>query len=293
MKINLLPLILLMMIVNSCSSFLYRPMTKFAADPRTLGYSVENLYIDTSDGAGHLHAWYFSLGKKRKKGLVVKFNDAVFNMSYYLNEINWLLEDGFDILTYDYRGFGDSAGEIDQGLNYFDAHKVFDKARVLLEKDPEMALIVWGKGVGGYTALRSLMGYPKRYDIDLMVVDNSFCSARDLLYERSWQKWYTVPLSPIAYLVASDKMECLSYLHKWDVPTLFIHGDKNTNTPISLAQDMLKRMPNSLPVWFYKSHGRGHNNSVLIHRENFNKLIDGLNFSSERSHRVEKSLKLD
>lgn len=97
-----------------------------AANPGEAGLEYEEAFVVTPDGIP-LRTWYMPAGASR--GVVVVSMGAVGDMSCYLFTSQLLVNLGFSVVTYDYRGFGGSGGEVDVTQLATDLEAVLDWAR--------------------------------------------------------------------------------------------------------------------------------------------------------------------
>ncbi len=135
------------------------PAADYRQTPKSLGLAFQEIKINTKDGA-QLHSWYIPAVRPSAKVLIVSHNGDG-NMGDYLKRIKPLRDLGFNVLCYDYRGFGKSSSfDIDTetylyAAFYEDFSAVYAYALAHLGK--KIHLYGWGIGatisiVQGYTA---------------------------------------------------------------------------------------------------------------------------------------------
>ncbi len=83
------------------------PVRTYSVKPSDFGLSYEELKINTSDGIT-LNAWYFPSTKTSYKIMVLS-DDGNGNMSDLMEHVSIFLSLGYHVLTYDYRGYGESS----------------------------------------------------------------------------------------------------------------------------------------------------------------------------------------
>lgn len=118
MKKNLMILIL---ILTSQICFGLKPETKYIATPDSLGLTNQTNKITSSNGI-ELNSWLIESDKEIKNGttLILCYGDMG-NMSYWLNQAGILSQVGYDVLLFDYRGFGESSKfDISSDYLYYD-----------------------------------------------------------------------------------------------------------------------------------------------------------------------------
>jgi uncharacterized protein len=142
--------------------------------PEQFGLRVEELHF-ASAGA-QLHGWWLpAVGAATGSVLHVHGNAA--NISNHLPLVAWLPLAGFNVLMFDYRGFGQSEGR--PTLNGI----VDDAAAALavLRQRPDVdaaRLAIFGQSLGGATALRLLARPGAAQGVRLAIIDSAFSSYR-------------------------------------------------------------------------------------------------------------------
>lgn len=102
-------LIILLLILTSQICFGLKPETKYIATPDSLGLTYQTNKIISSKGI-ELNFWLIEADEGIKNGttLIFCYGD-IGNMSYWLNQAGILSQVGYNVLLFDYRGFGESS----------------------------------------------------------------------------------------------------------------------------------------------------------------------------------------
>lgn len=101
------------------SLYAINPVREYVITPDSLNMSYENLVIDTKDGA-KLNSWAFIQKTHQKPFIVISYGDAG-NMGNVLFQARALFEAGYNVIIYDYRGFGKSSDfEMNRDQIYYD-----------------------------------------------------------------------------------------------------------------------------------------------------------------------------
>ena len=129
-----------------------KPEPKFAASPADFGMKYRDVEFKTSDGLT-LKGWYFN-PKNQSGTVVVISHDGDENMAKMIELASYFTTLGVNVLTYDYRGYGNS-----------DAFQINNKFFIYgqFEKDLQAAIdfarkgcgtisqvFLYGKGMGGF-----------------------------------------------------------------------------------------------------------------------------------------------
>ncbi len=83
------------------------PSRDYKVTPDKYGMKYREEKISTPDGAS-LNAWFFENAKKTTNTIVIS-GSGDGNMADYLEVVNSFLSTGFNVMTYDYRGYGKSS----------------------------------------------------------------------------------------------------------------------------------------------------------------------------------------
>jgi uncharacterized protein len=131
-------------------SYIYIGQEKllFANEPVAMGYSytfksdVADVWYDRPDGA-RLHGVRFNKGGA--KGLMIYFHGNAGNNGHSEHFVEAYTQHGYEVLAYDYRGFGKSSGEMSEAAFYADALAVYDAEQKNF--DPQhIMLVAWSFG---------------------------------------------------------------------------------------------------------------------------------------------------
>lgn len=101
-------LILFFAIIYSSSCFGLKPDSLYISTPEVLGLKYESTTIKTTDSV-NIQVWKISADStvRTNTTIILAYGDSG-NMSYWLNHAAIMSQKGFDIVLFDYRGFGKS-----------------------------------------------------------------------------------------------------------------------------------------------------------------------------------------
>jgi abhydrolase domain-containing protein 17 len=147
---------------------------------------------------------------------------------------NW----GFNVLAYDYRGYGTSDGQPSEGNAYQDAAAAYQYLTQDL-KIPPQKIIIYGQSLGGGMAADLASKNPAAG----LVLESTFTSAARVLS--------SVPFLPF------DKFTSLDKLRRVSCPVLVMHGDADTVIPFQHGKTLFEAAAEpKLSLWV---KGAGHN----------------------------------
>lgn len=94
-------------VISISSALALNPSREYKVTPAKFGMSFKEEKIPTKDGA-ILNAWFFELPKKTTNWVVIS-GSGDGNMADMLEQVNSFMSAGYNVCTYDYRGYGSSS----------------------------------------------------------------------------------------------------------------------------------------------------------------------------------------
>jgi uncharacterized protein len=151
---------------------------------------------------------------------VLYFHGNASHLGGYWTRTGWLYEMGFNVLIFDYRGFGRSEGDLTQDGLYEDGRAALHFMMVSLHVPPER-LILYGYSLGNVAAtyLASEAITPR-----FVIAEAPFASADALASD-------VLPLHVPAEFVLNGTYDIMPYVRRLHSPLLLIHGDRDLYVP--------------------------------------------------------------
>jgi fermentation-respiration switch protein FrsA (DUF1100 family) len=240
-----------------CSHLVYQPHPEVLSEPRRVGLEYLEVEIPSLDGT-RLRAWLFpAKGSAPRRGTFVQFHGNAENRTTHFASLVWVTQHGYDLLAFDYRGYGGSEGRPDQhGLNQDALAAILWAAA----RDPREPLLLYGQSLGGAVLMRALqdIGDPElRARIRLVVVDSSFYSYRAIARDMVSRFWFSWWLQPFVALLLSDAYSPGDAI-RWisPLPLVVVHGDEDGVIPLSFGEEIFRRAGE--PKEFWKVEGGHH-----------------------------------
>lgn len=107
MNLSKLLLSVAVLMASSLNLIALNPSREYKVTPDKFGMQYKEEKVKTSDGA-MLNAWFFELAKKSPNWVVIS-GSGDGNMADNLEIVNSFLSAGYNVATYDYRGYGSSS----------------------------------------------------------------------------------------------------------------------------------------------------------------------------------------
>lgn len=266
---------MLLFILTSCTSLFYQPADHQFYKPEAFKLAYQDIYFKSSDGT-RLHGWFFK-AKGKPKGTIVQFHGNAENISSHFLNLAWLINEGYNLFTFDYRGYWLSEGKANPDGVYLDSLSALHKSLELHEESGGGKFVVFGQSLGGAIALRAIPDFKERKEISLIVQDSTFSSYEDIAVDKLRSVWFLWPFSPLGYLLISDKYSSEEVFDKITQPTLVITGGKDEVMPSKFGKRIYKKIATKRK-WYWHVESAPHISSFHVEqgrwRKEFLALLD-------------------
>ncbi len=239
--------------ISSCTSLLYYPSKLVFDNPKRHKLDVENHVIVTKDQL-RLHAWLLSSSTaKIKKGLILQFHGNAENLSTHYLSLAWLAHLGYDVLIFDYRGYGLSEGTPSIRGLYLDSQAVYKYALQLRTEKKYSQFIIVAQSLGGSVALRTLSENTiTNSQVNLVIFDSTFRSNSEVSATILRKSWPTFLFSPLAYIFMQDNYNAQEKdLQNWPYKTICITHPDDPVVPSILTVKLYHSLKASKYKWLW------------------------------------------
>ncbi len=211
--------------------------------------AFQELWIPLTHGAADrsgIHAWWLP-AECADAPAILFLHGACWNLSWHAERIGKWREMGFSVLAIDYRGFGQSPGDLptEAGV-YEDAQRGWEHLRQLAPYASQR--MIYGHSLGGAIAIELAMRYR---DMDGIIVESSFTSIRDMAtVQTKAARW--LPMGAIL----THRFDSLAKVGKLDSPILFLHGTADEIVPYQMSETLYAaaRAPKELVLFAQLGH---------------------------------------
>ncbi|MCG6168520.1 alpha/beta hydrolase [Leptospira sanjuanensis] len=238
----------------SCSSLFYQPTQERYWNPNAFGFSYKEEDFHTIDGET-LKFWRIGPKYDKPKGVVLQFHGNGENRTSHFISLVWLVNQGYELVAFDYRGYLDSTGAAER-------EKIHEDSIALIRKELEFSklrnlpLIVYGQSLGGAIAARAVSEIENKSGILLLVLDGSFASYRQV-FRGVLKNVFFAPIDLIFAIFMDDDLSPGETLHKISpVPILIVHGTADPIVPYENGLELFRLAKD--PKWFWEVRGGGH-----------------------------------
>jgi fermentation-respiration switch protein FrsA (DUF1100 family) len=238
------------MLESLVSRFIYYPEPDWIATPDHLGMEAEEIYLTPEPGV-QLHAWFFPHPSPSATLLFCHGNAG--NVSHRLENVFYLLQTGFQVLLFDYRGYGHSSGQPSEAGLYRDAFTAWTHL-VARAGNSAAPLVIFGRSLGGAVAVdlvTRLKGDQRDAGVGL-IVESTFTSIRTLA-----RLVFSLPLPELPV-----KYDSSSKIGQIQMPLLAIHGEEDELIPFADGRRLFDTAPE--PKAWFPIPRAGHNDTYIV-----------------------------
>jgi fermentation-respiration switch protein FrsA (DUF1100 family) len=202
--------------------------------------------MPVEDG-GTIAGWFVAAAQPRYT--VIVFNGNAGNRAYRAPLAAALRDRGFNVLLFDYRGFGGNPGvPTERGLAA-DARAAL--AQVLRMPGVRADRVVYfGESLGAAVATSLAAGHPPA----ALVLRSPFTSLAEI-----GRYHFVLPVGPLL----RDRFDSLTTIQRVPVPTLMIAGDRDGIVPLEHSRRLFERSPALTKQWV-TIRGTDHNDEALV-----------------------------
>lgn len=238
-----MPWVLILLCLTGCNSLFYYPDRVMHGNPKKFGAQIQENLVEEhtiSSGDEQLHLVRYVHKGNSCKGKVIQFHGNAQNLTAHAPLVAWLAVHGYDVIAFDYRGYGLSTGSPSQGGLVEDGRAVLTAASQMA---PDCAkTFVIGQSLGGAVAVPAIALWKGQREgkgnVDGLIIDSSFPSYRRIARSKLAGNWVTWPLSwPLSFLV-SDNLALKDFIGQVQSPILVIHSRRDAIIPFEFGREI-------------------------------------------------------
>ena len=190
--------------------FAFFPTSGESVTPRDFGIDYDSVTVRTRDGE-RLCSW--SLACPTARARIVYFHGNGGNLSVWTPIVVGIARRGYEVLAFDYRGYGLSSGRPTERGMYRDVDAVVE--RFWRDAPSGTPTVYWGRSLGvAMAAYAATVRAP-----DGLILESGFPDARSLIR--------TSPVLAFLALFSTYRFPCSQFINRLGtrVPVLVVHGD--------------------------------------------------------------------
>lgn len=223
-------------LLSGCTGLIFQPMRQHVLVPAEVGVTARDIWFTAADGT-RLHAWFLP-AKDTARATVLFLHGNAENISTHLASVYWMPDYGYQVLLFDYRGYGKSGGKPSLPGVHQDFAAALEHVRTLPGVDPTR-IVVFGQSMGGATAITELAHSPLRTSVAALVVEGAPTSYRSLARELLSNSWFTWPFQwPLSLTISDDyrPIEVVDGISP--VPLLVVHSRDDEVIPFHHGMEL-------------------------------------------------------
>ncbi|MFQ6047831.1 MAG: alpha/beta hydrolase, partial [Phycisphaerae bacterium] len=190
----------------------------------------------------------------RARGTVVHCHGNAGNVSGHFEHVHWLPHEGWNLLCFDYRGYGRSDGRPRRRGTIDDAHAAIDYVRSRDDVDADR-VVLFGQSIGGAIAI---VAAAERDDVCGLATEGAFTTYREAARCALRQQWWTWGMSWIASrLLISKGSDPIDHVGRiCPRPILIIQGTEDEIIDWRMGQQLYDAAGQPKQLWIVR--GAGH-----------------------------------
>jgi hypothetical protein len=249
-----------------------KPKCDYIVTPDSLGMKYKELQLTTTDNY-KINTWVLLPDKKKDKKtvMVVAYGDAM-NMSYWLEQSYFFVQEGFTVITFDYRGFGHSSPfALDSNQLYYNEFALDLESVIKYAKGQFKGYRVGVRALSMGTEIATLAYGVTPFDY---FIGDSFVCDPIAMQDRLRKLTGRTFANP----TGADQYK--GFLDNINIPMLVFAGTKDENTPLNDSKLMVARHSNRKLI----SYEGGHLQGIFV--------LSGKTFGAEYIKDIKDFLKL-
>jgi hypothetical protein len=240
--------------VAGCTAMFFHPHRIQVLTPDKLGLAYQEVRFKTRDGL-ELYGWFLP-AKGPALGTILQLHGNAENISTHFTSLAWMPGRGFNVFTFDYRGYGASEGEPTlEGVQLdIDAAVQTLLSRGDVDKD---RIVMYGQSLGGALAAYYVVHSPYRDRFRALVLESAFGGYRDIVHEKLADHWFTWPFQWLPQFTVDDRFSPLPTMASISpLPLLVLHGDQDAVVPVQEGKRLYEAAKEPKQLWVVP--GAGH-----------------------------------
>lgn len=266
---------LMLLTLSGCESLFFFPSRTIAHTPAELDLRYEDVRFQSDDGVW-LGGWFLPAIGGKARATVVHVHGNAANIGEHVWAARWLPAAGYNVLTFDYRGYGSSDGSPDIA----GAQRDISAALAYVRSRPDVPpgrLVVFAQSLGGALAIHNIAHSPYRNEIRVLIVDSAFSSYQRIAGEKLAGHWLTWPLQWLPQLLISDRFAPDAAVAAiTPIPLLLIHGTGDQVVPSHHSEQLYERAASPKRLWLLPNVSHTAGLELPANRSRLLALLDSL-----------------
>ena len=234
--------------------YIFKPTVQLQTTPERLGLKFEEFHIPSGSGSAHgnLFAWWLPAENSDAPNMLyLHGNERNIGAAFELERAARLHAMGYNLLVFDYRGYGKSTGgEPSEDKVYQDAEAAWSFLVQQCGKAAKQTFI-YGHSLGSAIAIELATHHPEASGV---ITESSFTD----MVEMGKRDFPYLPVDQIL----NQRFDSMSKIGKLKIPLLLIHGTWDGRVPYQMSQQLFANAPQ--PKFIKLIEGGEHSNNDII-----------------------------
>jgi pimeloyl-ACP methyl ester carboxylesterase len=247
--------LLLALTLGGCASLFFHPSKERYEVLALEKAAPEDVWCESTGGV-RLHGLRLRPAASPPRGTIVFFHGNAENVRTHVASLLWLVREGYQVVAFDYRGYGQSSGDPDiAGVNE-DGVAVLD-AVFRMEGVGPGAVVVLGQSLGGAIAVYAVSHSPHKGEVRALIVDSAFAGYRRIVRDKMKETILAWPFAVPASWTVEDRYSPEAWVGSVaPTPVVVIHGTRDAVVPFSHGERLYRLAKE--PKGFWAVEGAGH-----------------------------------
>lgn len=238
----------LLLSASGCASAFFYPSREQAWSPPQDNIPYRDVRFSSEDGVP-LHGWLMCPRTGAPRGTVLFLHGNAENVTTHSRSVLWLVDAGYEVFTFDYRGFGLSGGEPDIPGVHRDAKAAVSELLSLPGASADR-YVVFGQSIGGSIAVHTVATLPPERKPRALIVDSAFAGYRRIFREKMKSLLVTWPFAWPASVFLEDGYSAERWIAQAGPgPVIVIHGTADGIVPYAHGKELYERARDPKGFW--------------------------------------------
>lgn len=251
------------LLLISCQGIFFKPTKSETEDEALKKYNPQSFYFQNSLD-NKLHGYSFKT-KEERKGTFIFFHGNSRNITTEIPLMLWVLDAGFDLISFDYSGYGESEGSpsvetvLQDGLDLIEY--IYNNGGFNMMGN----VILYGQSMGGAVASHAAANSKYADRMSLLILESTFTSWKNIVYEVASKHFYTKILAPFILLSFPNEASTTNLENSKIPRTLILHSTKDDYISFQNGETLFEhaKKPKFLITDETKQHARMINNKEV------------------------------
>jgi predicted alpha/beta-fold hydrolase len=259
-------------LVSSCGHLFYYPDRIVHDDPVKRKIAFNDVFLPVSDNET-IHVRHFpTTDKSGPWGVLMQFHGNAQNLSSHYGSVIWAIRAGLDVVTFDYRGYGQSTGSADGAGIRRDIPYVFE-----FVSKKNLPIFAIGQSLGGAILLKGIedLKHEQRKDIAAVILESTFASYQGVAKTKLKSSWISYPLKFLVPLLISDELAIKNWQYL-TMPVMILHDLKDPIVPSLSSETIEKKVKMLNPLnqrLTYETEFGSHVASFIVEEGKYRKIL--------------------